>query len=87
MTNHSHVLVALLEESDIRARDIASKVGITERAVLKILSELEDSGVISVTKVGRRNSYSLDRNRPLRHPLEAHKTVGDLFTFLETRRD
>ena len=85
LTNHSHVLVALLSHPDMRAKDIALGVGITERAVLKILKELEEASVIKVTKNGRRNSYELDLDQSLRHPLESHKTVGDLFNFLATK--
>lgn len=82
LTNHSHVVGVLLAQPDLRAREIADKVGITERAVLKILQDLEDAHVIRVIKEGRRNRYTLELARHLRHPLESHKTVGELFDFL-----
>ena len=55
LTNHSHVLICLAENSDLRIRDLADRVGITERAVLKILGELEDGGIISRERAGRRH--------------------------------
>jgi predicted ArsR family transcriptional regulator len=78
LTNHSHVLLCLAADDSLRVRDLADKVGITERAVLKILSELEAGGVIEREREGRRNRYRVQHNAQLRHDLEAHRTVGDL---------
>lgn len=78
LSNHAHVLVCLAADPNTRVRDIAAEVGITERRVNGILADLEDAGIITVYKSGRRNSYEIDRKARLRHPLEAHKTVGDL---------
>lgn len=77
-TNHSHVLLCLAADESLRVRDLAEKVGITERAVLKILADLEKGGVIERERDGRRNRYSVQFDAPLRHNLEAHRTVGDL---------
>lgn len=78
LTNHSHVLLCLAADESLRVRDLAEKVGITERAVLKILADLEKGGVIERERDGRRNRYSVQFDAPLRHDLEAHRTVGDL---------
>lgn len=78
LSNHAHVLVCLARDPEARLRDIAAEVGITERTANAIVSDLEAAGVLSITKVGRRNSYRLDRSARLRHPLESDKTVGDL---------
>jgi DNA-binding MarR family transcriptional regulator len=78
LTNHSHVLLCLAADDSLRVRDLADKVGITERAVLKILSELETGGVIEREREGRRNRYRVRTDAQLRHDLEAHRTVGDL---------
>jgi DNA-binding transcriptional regulator PaaX len=59
-------------------RDVAEGVGITERAAQSILSDLVEAGYVSVTKIGRRNSYRLNAELPLRHPSEADHTVGEL---------
>ena len=77
-SNHGHVLVVLSRDPDARLRDVAQIVGITERAVQKIVRDLQDGGLVSVTKLGRRNRYRLRLNQPLRHTLEAHCTIGEL---------
>ena len=78
LTNHSHVLVCLQKDPFMRARDIATQVGITERSVQRILTELTEYGVISKEKEGRRNRYTVDSAKPLRHTLEDHRSVADL---------
>jgi DNA-binding transcriptional ArsR family regulator len=78
LTNHSHVLI-LLAQSPLRVlRAVASEVGITERAVQRIIADLEEAGVIERQRVGRQNQYRVRTNVPLRHPIESHRTVGDL---------
>ena len=83
LTNHSHVLLSLYRDPDLRQRDIAQRVGITEGAVQRILDDLEQGGYISRVKVGRRNHYTVNADLPLRHPLEAHHKVADLLTTLD----
>lgn len=77
-SNHAHVLVSLANDSSARLRDIAEQVGITERAVQTIVSHLEEAGILVKEREGRRNHYRINEEVPLRHPLEAHKTVGSL---------
>ena len=83
LSNHAHVLVCLARDSEARLRDIALDVGITERRVSSIVTELEAEGVIKISRNGRRNSYSVNRRARLRHPLESHQTVGDLLRAIE----
>ncbi len=83
LTNHSHVLLCLAQDSELRLRDLAEKVGITERAVQGIISDLESAGVLTREKVGRRNRYTVHRHQPLRHPVEAHRTVSDLIALVQ----
>jgi DNA-binding transcriptional ArsR family regulator len=78
LSNHGHVLVCLARDPEARLRDVALSVGITERAVQKIVSDLEEAGVVERLRDGRRNRYRLHAERPLRHPIEAHRTVGAL---------
>ncbi|HET7814307.1 MAG TPA: winged helix-turn-helix domain-containing protein [Candidatus Baltobacteraceae bacterium] len=78
LSNHSHVLIALAGNPELRLRDLAEAVGVTERAVAHILSDLEAAGVIERSRVGRRNAYIINGNIPLRHPVEAHRTVNDI---------
>ncbi len=82
LTNHAHVLVCISEQPDIRARDIATLVGITERAAQSIISDLVTEGYVTRTKEGRRNHYEVHPDAPLRHPLEHDHTVGELLVTL-----
>ena len=83
LTNHSHVLICLHRDPDIRLRDVAEQVGITERAVQRIVQELEEAGVITRRREGRRNSYKMHSRGHLRHPLEEHCSVGDLLEMVD----
>jgi len=78
LTNHAHVLVCLVGDPSMRLRDLAAAVGITERAVHRIIVELEASGYLSRGRDGRRNHYEIYLDRPLRHPLEAGRDVRAL---------
>jgi DNA-binding transcriptional ArsR family regulator len=78
LTNHSHVLILLSQNPDLVLREVAARVGITERAVQRIIADLEDAGCIEIERVGRRNRYRILDTQSLRHPIEAHHTIGDL---------
>ena len=78
LTNHAHVLLCLSDGPEVRVRDVALRVGITERAVQRILAELEDAGYIQRSREGRRNVYAVRADLPLRHPIEAHRDVESL---------
>lgn len=85
LTNHSHVLICLAGDPFMRMRDVATKVGITERAVIRIVNDLQAAGALTREREGRRNRYTIDLDLPLRHPVEAHRTIGDLLApVLET---
>ncbi len=76
LSNHAHVLVLLCREPDLRMRDIAGRVDITERAVQRIVHDLVTEGYLEVRKEGRRNHYEPHLEAHLRHPLEAGVTIG-----------
>ena len=78
LTNHTHILVCLNRDPHMTVRNLALSVGITDRSVQRILAELEESGVITRIREGRRNHYEVDLGFPLRHPLESHRTLKDL---------
>lgn len=82
LTNHAHVLIALHADSGLILREVAEQVGITERAVQRIVQELEEQGFIRREKVGRQNHYEVLTGQPLRHPLEAHRKIGDLLKLI-----
>ncbi len=85
LTNHAHVLIALRNNPEIVLREVAVQVGITERAVQRIIQELEEGGYIRRQKVGRKNQYEVKSEQPLRHPLEYHRSIGDLLRLIETK--
>jgi len=80
LSNHGHILVCVARDPNIRVREIAQAVGITERAVQRILGELEAAGVISRRRNGRRTHYEIDGELPLRHPVEADHTIEELLS-------
>jgi DNA-binding Lrp family transcriptional regulator len=81
-TNHTHVLVYLAMHGSAPLKDVASAIGITERAAQRIVKELEESGVLSHQKAGRNNIYTLNMEVALRHPLEKHCTIGQILAVI-----
>ncbi|MCO6006849.1 winged helix-turn-helix domain-containing protein [Actinoallomurus purpureus] len=86
LTNHARVLVEITRDPSTRLRDIAAVIGITERAAQTIVTDLEEAGYITRTRVGRRNQYSVDPTRPFRHPADADHRIEGLLTVF-TRHD
>ena len=78
LTNHAHVLFCIAKDPEVRLRDVAAQVGITERAVQRIVTDLEEQGYLTVSKEGRRNRYRVHPDVPLRHPIERHRTIKAL---------
>ena len=83
-SNNAHVLVCLTHTPQPTTREMASLVGITERAVQRIVKKLVEAGVLKIDKVGRRNRYELDLDQRLRHPLESHRTIGEFIRLIES---
>ncbi|MCL4204963.1 MAG: winged helix-turn-helix domain-containing protein [Pirellulaceae bacterium] len=84
LTNHSHVLILLSRNPTMVLREVAALVGITERAVQRIIVDLEQAGYIEREKVGRQNQYRILADRPLRHPIESHRKIGDIIALIES---
>ena len=82
LTNHAHVLLCIAREPEVRMRDIADAVGITERAVQRIVADLESAGYLERNRQGRRNHYTVRADRPLRHPIERHERVASLIALV-----
>lgn len=78
LTNHGHVLVCLAQSPGLTLRDVALQVGVTERAVQRIVHDLEEGGYLTRRRSGRQNEYEIDGTLPLRHPVEAHQSVRAL---------
>jgi predicted transcriptional regulator len=83
LTNHAHVFLCITKNPDFRLRDIADVVGITERAVARIVSDLTEAGFVDVKRDGRCNVYVMHPEKNLRHPIEAHRQVADLIRLIE----
>ena len=87
LTNHAHVLLCIAREPEVRMRDVAHLVGITERAVQRIVADLEEAGYIERSRHGRRNRYEVRTDLPLRHPIERHERVSSLITLVLGERE
>ncbi|SMF46823.1 helix-turn-helix transcriptional regulator [Pseudobacteriovorax antillogorgiicola] len=83
LTNHAHVFICLAREPQVTLRDVALQVGITERAVQRIVADLEDGGYIVRTKDGRTNRYRLSMSKKLRHPVERNCTLRELIDLIK----
>lgn len=82
LSNHAHVLLLLAKEPEIRLRDVAVRVGITERAVQRIVADLEEGSYLERERTGRRNRYRVHPGMPLRHPIEAHRRIASLIALV-----
>jgi len=83
LSNYSHVLLLIAAHPETRMRDLAEQVGITERAVHRIVDELSHAGYVKIFKLGRRNRYEVQPEMRLRHPSEAHRNIGELIRFVQ----
>jgi DNA-binding Lrp family transcriptional regulator len=77
------VLAILAWNPSLVLREVALHVGITERAVQRIIADLEAGGIIEREKVGRQNHYRIQVDQPLRHPIESHRTIGQLLAVIK----
>ncbi len=75
LTNYGHVLLCIAADPEIRLKDVAAKVGITERATQRIVADLVAAGYLFSEKAGRRRCYQVNRALPFRHPIERHNQV------------
>lgn len=82
VTNHTQVLLCIARDPGIRLRDVANEVGITERAVQRIVAELVEADFLTRTRVGRRNEYRINRDGAMRHPAQAGRDIGALLDLL-----
>jgi predicted transcriptional regulator of viral defense system len=84
LTNHVHVLLCIAQDPGVRLRDVAARVGITERAAQRIVADLEQGGYLERSRVGRRNHYRVHPELRLRHPIDEHLAVGELIELLKS---
>lgn len=82
LTNHAQVLYCLAHDPTMRLREVAAEVGLTERAVQRIVRELAESGYLTLERRGRRNNYRVQHQQPLRCLLARHRQVEQLLGLL-----
>jgi hypothetical protein len=87
LSNHALVLAFIAANPGAPLRRAADAVGITERAVQRIVAELESAAYLTRSKQGRSNRYAINEDRPLGHALEAPCTVGELLELVGGRPD
>ena len=86
VTNHTQVLLCLAQDPHVRLRDVADRVGITERAAQRILADLVDAGYVDRSRTGRRNAYTVRRDLAMRHVAQLGHEIGDLIDVLTSER-
>lgn len=86
-SNHGHVYFILATNENIVLREVALRVGITERSVLAIVQDLEEAGYITREKIGRSNRYKIQPKKTLRHPLESNVQVKDLVNLIKEAKE
>jgi len=82
LSNYAHVLLSIAQDPEIRLRDLADQVGISERAVQRIVADLQHGNYIERERFGRRNRYRVCSDLPLRHPVESRRTVRALVALI-----
>jgi DNA-binding IclR family transcriptional regulator len=82
ITSHARVLAVIADNPNVRIRDIAARCRLTERAVARIIADLEQDGYLSHTRDGRTNTYRIEPDKVLRHPAEAGLSVAALLSLL-----
>jgi predicted transcriptional regulator len=87
LSNHTQVLLCLQRDPNVRFRDIARRVGITERAAQRIVSDLIETGYVESERVGRRNRYRINADTAMRHPAQEGHEIGELLKLLRLRSD
>lgn len=81
-SNYAHVLVCLAQTPEATLREVADRVGITERTTLRLITHLDEAGILKRVRHGRRNSYVIDTSVHLRHPIEEHCTVEEMLRMI-----
>jgi predicted transcriptional regulator len=87
LSNHTQVLLCLQRDPDVRFRDIAQMVGITERAAQRIVADLIESGYVESERIGRRNRYRVNQDIAMRHPAQDGHEIGELLRLLKLEAD
>jgi DNA-binding IclR family transcriptional regulator len=87
LSNHTQVLLCVQRDPNARFRDIARRVGITERAAQRIVADLIETGYVESERVGRRNRYRINADAAMRHPAQEGHEIGELLRLLWLKTD
>jgi len=87
VTNHTQVLLCIARDPEVRLRDVAEIVGITERAAQRIVADLIEAGYVERTRVGRRNRYEVNRSLAMRHPSQFEHEIGEVLDLLRLEEE
>jgi predicted transcriptional regulator len=87
LSNHTQVLLCIQRDPDARFRDIAQRVGITERAAQRIVADLIKSGYVESERIGRRNHYRVNTDTAMRHPAQEGHDIGEVLRLLKLEED
>jgi DNA-binding MarR family transcriptional regulator len=87
LSNHAHVLLCIARNPEITMKSISELVGITERAVQRIVADLVQQEYLRRDKDGRRNRYTISAQKPLRHPIEAHRNVDSILELVLSKKE
>jgi len=87
LSNHTQVLLCVQRDPNARFRDIAHRVGITERAAQRIVADLIETGYVESERVGRRNRYRINADAAMRHPAQEGHEIGELLRLLRLKTD
>jgi DNA-binding IclR family transcriptional regulator len=85
LTNHGRVLLCIAHDPEVRLRDIAASLGITERRTYGIVNDLTEAGYVIKRKDGRRNRYQIQEHLPLPDALEREQAIGQVLNLLTGR--
>ena len=83
VTSHTQVLLCLAQDPEMRMRDVADRVGITERAAQRIVTDLVEAGYVERERVGRRNRYTINPTVEMRHESQHGHPIGSLLELLQ----
>jgi predicted ArsR family transcriptional regulator len=87
LSNHTQVLLCVQRDPNARFRDIANRVGITERAAQRIVADLIETGYVESERVGRRKRYRINADAAMRHPAQEGHEIGELLKLLQLKTD
>jgi DNA-binding IclR family transcriptional regulator len=86
LTNHARALVCIADDPEVRLRDIAARLRITERSAFGIVRDLTEAGYVLKAKEGRRNRYRIQDHLPLRQAVGRQPTIGEMLGLLVNTR-